>query len=83
MSGRVICASLKGPVADPDKSYRKRSLDSPIHGVYNAVQFTPIPSVPEGGRPVGEFAMILNAILLVLVLALIIRCGVPPGVLAG
>gem|GEM_PF-1961201 len=30
-----------------------------------------------------EFAMNLNAIILVLVLALIIRCGVPPGVLAS
>jgi len=32
---------------------------------------------------VREFAMNLNAIILVLVLALIIRCGVPPGVLAS
>jgi len=32
---------------------------------------------------VSESALHLNAIILVLVLALIIRCGVPPGVLAG
>jgi hypothetical protein len=59
------------------------ALDRPIHGVYNAPQFTSITPVPKGGIPVSETALHPNAIILVLVLALIIRYGVPPGVLAG
>jgi hypothetical protein len=57
------------------------ALDRPIHGVYNASQFTLITLVPKGGIPVSGTALHPNVIILVL--ALIIRYGVPPGVPAA